>query len=117
MHWLQRRLPLLSGVLSVIVLVSVSVMASPATMAAPSLPTVQGAVSAQCLQPPADADLTALSTTQLAAYGLPRHAQVTSDAQWRLLLQHARHRVCTEIPTKISSTSQESWGNWAGNIG
>ncbi len=69
-----------------------------------------------CVQPPASQDLTTLSDAQRQAFGLPRKPQYMSDADWKNILNHARHRFCVGVPTNVAATSQESFNNWAGNI-
>lgn len=50
----------------------------------------------ECLQPPANVDLTTLSDAQLALYGLPPHPR-TADrlAWWQNTLRNTKHRACT----------------------
>lgn len=50
---------------------------------------------AACAQPPASADLTTLSPTKLAYYGLQQRPSDTSRlTRWRQNLSHAKHRYC-----------------------
>lgn len=71
----------------------------------------------ECLQPPANIDVSTLSDIQLASYGFPKRPQdATVLARWQILVRHAKHRSCTSKPGVIRNVSQESSQNWSGNV-
>lgn len=80
--------------------------------------SIDSPTASSCIQPPAGVDLTKLSDSQLAEYGLPnRPSDPLAYAQWATMLHHAQHRVCQLVPTDRHFTSQENSPSWAGNIG
>lgn len=83
--------------------------------------------SSACLQPPRGVDLATLSDAQLRNYGLPSHPHNAAELpNWRALLAHAKHRICTTEPDPqhllVGSSlqplyaSQESSPTWAGVV-
>lgn len=75
-----------------------------------------------CIQPPANADLTTLDAQQLAAYGLPEQPSGQQELSiWREMLAHAKQRICHVLRhnTAHSPEPPHDYNNryWAGNIG
>jgi hypothetical protein len=61
-----------------------------------------------CLQPPAGKDPATFADTQLKMYGVPHRPRGMDATQWRTLLSHLKHRVCTPLPAKPSHARPHS---------
>jgi len=51
-----------------------------------------------CMQPPAGKDPAMFTSQQLKMYGIPQRPHGMDATQWRTLISHAKHRVCTPSP-------------------